>query len=635
MTLRPYQQQAHDAAWAHVKQSYDLCLIEAATGAGKSHIIAALAETIHGHTGKRVLCLAPSAELVVQNREKFLATGARASMFSASAGGKELRHPVVFGSPLTVKNRISRFCQQGKNGYAAVIVDEAHGITPTLKSIIAAMQETNPMLRVIGTTATPYRMGTGYIFDIWPDGRVNGDDFAHKPFFTKLVSRITAPELIDMGYLTPPKIGAPGADGYDTSEMQVNARGQFDKEDVDRAYHGKGRLTSDIVADVVNQARERKGVMFFAATVQHASEVLESLPPELSAIVTGETKKKERDAILRRFKAREIKYLVNVSVLTTGFDAPHVDCIAILRKTESAGLWAQIMGRGLRLDDGKDDCLVLDYTSNIDDHFPDGDLFDPQITARIPGEKGVGIEATCPDCGYQNKFSVNPDAKDFELDAAGYCLDLNGVRIETEYGPMPGHLGRRCNAYHLQRGTHVRCAYRWTSKECPECGEPNDIAARYCHSCKAEIVNPNEKLVADFKKLKRDPTKTQTDEVTSMTTRDGISKAGNKTVRADFVTPYRSFSVWFMPEAEGWKQRQAWEVFAAATDYGKTPPATVTYAKDAGSGFYRVIAFNKEADHEPQDPIFPGVWRPDVSREMPAGKRRANHIFQLSAAKLS
>ena len=118
MTLRPYQQAAHDAAWTHAKTSLDPCLIEAATGAGKSHIIAALAENIHSHTGKRVLCLAPSAELVVQNREKYLASGHKASMFSASAGAKELRHPVVFGSPLTVKNRISRF----KDGYAAVIV---------------------------------------------------------------------------------------------------------------------------------------------------------------------------------------------------------------------------------------------------------------------------------------------------------------------------------------------------------------------------------------------------------------------------------------------------------------------------------------------------------------------------------
>jgi DNA repair protein RadD len=617
MTLRPYQQQAHDAAWDHVKKCVDPCLIEAATGAGKSHIIAALAETIHGHTGKRVLCLAPSAELVVQNREKFLATGAKASMFSASAGGKELRHPVVFGSPLTVKNRISRFCQRGRDGYAAVIVDEAHGITPTLKSIIATMQDANPMLRVIGTTATPYRMGTGYIFDIWPNNRVNGDYSAYNPFFKKLVSRITARKLINMGYLTPPKIGTIGADGYDTSEMQVNARGQFDKDDVDRAYHGQGRLTAEIVADVVNQAHQRKGVMFFAATVQHAGEVMQSLPPELSAIVTGETKKKDRDSILRQFKAREIKYLVNVSVLTTGFDAPHVDCIAILRKTESAGLWSQIMGRGLRLDDGKEDCLVLDYTSNIEDHFPDGDLFDPQIEAKIPDEKGKQVEAECPECGYDNKFSANPDAREFKLDAAGYCLDINGDWIMTEYGPMPGHLGRRCNGHELMRGKYVRCAYRWTSKECKQCAEPNDITARYCHSCKAEMVDPNKKLMAAFKELKGDPTNAQTDKVISMTMRDGISKAGNKTVRADFVTPYRSFSVWFMPESRG-SRRQTWEAFLSATDYGKTPPQTVTYAKDDDSGFYRILGLNEEVDNEPEEPSVPGFWRSEVSGQLSA-----------------
>lgn len=595
MTLRPYQQQAHDAAWAHIKTSVDPCLIEAATGAGKSHLIAELAKTINDATGKRVLCLAPSAELVTQNRAKFLATGNKASMFSASAGAKELRHPVVFGSPLTVKNRISRF----KDGYAAVIVDEAHGLTPTLKEIIATMQVGNPNLRIIGTTATPYRMGTGYIFRMWPDGRVNTDDAAFEPYFTKLVDRITAPELIGMGFLTPPTVGTPGADGYDTGSMQVNSRGQFDKADVDRAYHGKGRLTADIVADVVNQCRDRQGVMFFAATIQHAQEVMESLPPELSAIVTGTTPKAQRESILERFKAKRIKYLVNVAVLTTGFDAPHVDCIAILRKTESAGLWAQIMGRGLRLCDGKSDCLVLDYTTNIDDHFPDGDLFDPRIEAKNKKDRGEGISAECPDCGYENNFSANPDYLDFDVDKNGYCLDLAGNQIMTEHGPMPAHFGRRCFGMHKTgpRGEYERCGYRWTSKPCPECEEPNDIAARYCCKCRAEIVDPNEKLRADFKKLKRTPTEMQTDKVLSMELREGISQKGNKTIRANFVTPYRSFSVWFTPEASGWKARQQWAEFEAATQNG--PPKTVTYKKDADTGFYRLYGLNKDPDVEP------------------------------------
>lgn len=600
MPLRPYQQEAHDAAWHHIRTSVDPCLIEAATGAGKSHIIAALAKTIHDATKKKVLCLAPSAELVTQNREKFLATGNKASMYSASAGGKELRHPVVFGSPLTVKNRISRF----KEGYAAVIVDEAHGLTPTLKAIIDAMRDGNPNLRVIGTTATPYRLGTGYIFRVWPDGASNGDNTAIEPYFPALVSRITAPELIEMGYLTPPVVGNPGAQGYDTGSMQVNSRGQFDKADVDRAYHGKGRLTAEIVSDVVTQCRSRQGVMFFAATIQHAQEVMESLPPELSEIVTGDTPKRERARILASFKRQRIKYLVNVAVLTTGFDAPHVDCIAILRKTESAGLWAQIMGRGLRLCDGKKDCLILDYTTNIDDHFPDGDLFEPKIEAKAKKEKGEPIEVTCPDCGHVNEFSLNPDYADFKRDEHGYCLDVMGLQIMTEHGPLSGHYGRRCQGYHKTgpKGEYVQCGYRWTSKECGECGAHNDIAARYCISCKSEIVDPNEKLQADFKRLKRTPTERQTDAVLSMDLRKGISQKGNKTVRADFVTPYRSFSVWFTPESKGWKQREEWAKFEAATQAGQ--PKTVTYQKDSQTGFYRLLGLNLPADEAPeQNPI--------------------------------
>lgn len=609
MPLRNYQQEAHDAAWRHVKTSTETCLIEAATGAGKSHIIAALAETIHGHTGKRVLCLAPSAELVVQNREKFLATGNRASMFSASAGGKELRYPVVFGSPLTVKNRISRF----QDGYAAVIVDEAHGLTPTLISIIDAMRERSPNLRIIGTTATPYRMGSGYIFRMWPDGRVNDDFTTRDPYFMNLVSRITAPELISMGFLTKPLVGSPGAKKYDTGGMQVNSRGQFDKEDVDRAYHGKGRLTSNIVADVVDQCRNRQGVMFFAATIQHAQEVMESLPAELSAIVTGTTPKRERDSILARFKNRQIKYLVNVAVLTTGFDAPHVDCIAILRKTESAGLWAQIMGRGLRLDEGKADCLVLDYTTNIDDHFPDGDLFDPKIEAGKRRSDKM-IEAFCEKCNYKNDFIINgqfldPDGElTHEVDNNGYILDLNKNRVYSDYGPIPVHLGRRCNGMHKTgpNGTYERCAYRWTSKECPECEEPNDIAARYCCKCKAEIVDPNEKLRVEFKQLKRDPSQVQTDLVLSMDAREGLSGAGNKTVRVDFVTPYRSFSVWFVPESKGWKQRDEWAKFHSATKALSETPRTVTYRKEE-SGFYRVLGLNKDEDREPETSTIPDI----------------------------
>ena len=595
--LRPYQQASHDAAWSHMRQSVSPALLELATGAGKSHIIAEIAKTVHNATGKRVLCLAPSAELVTQNRAKYLASGNKASLFSASAGAKELRHPVVFGSPLTVKNRISRFLSD----YALVVIDEAHGLTPTIKDIIEAMQGGNPNLRVLGLTATPYRLGGGYIFRQWPDGTINDDSTTKDPYFPVLLDQVTAPDLIDMEFLTPPIIGAPDATGYDTGGLVANKSGKFDAAAVDQAYHGHGRLTADIVADVVAKSRDRKGVMFFAATVQHAQEVMASLPPELSAIVTGTTPKGERDSILRRFKARDIKYLVNVSVLTTGFDAPHVDVIAILRKTESVGLLQQIIGRGLRLDEGKENCLVLDYTTNLDDHCPDGDLFAPVIKASHGSGEGGLIPACCPSCSFDNEFTARMDCIEMEKDTAGYCLDLDGRQVVTDHGPMPGHWGRRCFGQHKTgpRGEYERCGYRWTFKPCTECEEPNDIAARYCSSCKAEIIDPNEKLRMEFKRIKRNPSERQTDKIKSITVRDGMSQSGNRTVRADIVTPYRSFSVWFSPESTGWKQQEEYKAFLAVTALGD--PSTVTYQKNKATGFYQVFAWNKAHDLDPSE----------------------------------
>jgi DNA repair protein RadD len=601
MILRAYQQAAVDAAWSFMRGSVSPFCIEAATGAGKSLMIAELARLIHASTGKKVLCLAPSAELVVQNREKYIATGNPASMFSASAGGKELRHPVVFGSPLTVKNKISRFGAE----YGLVICDECHGLTPTLISIIDAMREANPNLRVCGMTATPYRLGSGYIFRMHPDGKINGDDVARDPYFVKCVYKVQARELIDLGFLTPPIIGGVGATGYDTSGLVANAMGKFDAVAVDQAYHGHGRKTSAIVADVVAQSRDRQGVMFFAATVRHANEVLASLPPELSAIVTGETPKPERDKILKAFKARRIKYLVNVSVLTTGFDAPHVDVIALLRKTESVGLLQQIIGRGLRIDDGKTDCLVLDYTTNLADHCPDGDLFAPVVRANKSGESGGGMTCECPECGTENLFSGKLDLLEYAKDAAGYCLDLYGVQVMTEFGPLSGHWGRRCMGLVQTgaRGEFDRCQYRWTSKDCPHCEAANDIAARYCIECKGEIVDPNEKLLMDFKALKKDPTKLQTDEVLGMECKPGVSRAGNPTMRVEFRTPYRQFVVWFQTEAAHIKGQAQWKAFCDATNESDDKPSTITYRKNADTGFFEVIAYNRPADTAPDQEV--------------------------------
>jgi DNA repair protein RadD len=623
MTLRPYQQEAHDAAIDWIKRNRSPCVIEAATGAGKSHIIAALGATVHAISkGKHVLVLQPSAELVDQNAEKYRATGAKCSIFSASAGEKSLRHPVVFGTPLTVKNRISRFGNQ----FAVVIIDECHGITPTVMSIIEAMREANPNLRVVGLSATPYRMMTGYIFSLWPDGKPVRQDETRDPYFGACVYRIRARSLIDQGYLTLPVIGSIGVASYETMNMQLNGRGQFDADDIDRAFHGHGRKTADIISDIIGQSRGRNGVMIFAATVRHAQECLASLPPSLSALVTGETPKVERKRILADFKARKLKYLVNVSVLTTGFDAPHVDVIAILRATESVGLLQQIVGRGLRLFAGKTDCVVLDYAQNIDRHCPDGDIFSPEIKVR-GGEKGEGsMTCTCPECNVENEFTPRPNEEGYAVDINGYFLDLDGNRVETEWGAMPAHFGRRCLGMSSVAGNLVRCGYRWTSKPCPKCEEANDIAARYCTKCKAEIVDPNEKLRIDFKALKKDPTKVQTDEVISWKVIPSVSRTGKETDRVDVVTPYRSFSFWVLRYPTFSKAMREREMLEAL---GGRPPMTITYQKDAETGFYRAIAFNRAKDEAPTG--HPDLGKRRVQRSLPEGNSGTGDLFRPPA----
>ena len=592
MKLRPYQSQAHDAAIDWIKKCTSPCVLELPTGSGKSLIVAEIANTLHKVSGgKHILCLVPSKELLEQNAEKYRDTGNECSLFSASVGETCLKHPVVFGTPVSVKNKIHRFGAK----FCAVVLDEAHRITPTVKSIIESLVHHNPNLRVIGLSATPYRLGDGYIYRMDEHGNAHGENKAKKPYFNARVFTVYARDLIQQGYLTQPTIGAINSGHYDTLDMQLNSMGRFTKADVDKAYHGQGRLTSAIVGDIVSQAVDRQGIMIFAATVQHAHEVLESLPPGLSCIVTGATPKQEREQILQKFKARQLKYLVNVSVLTTGFDAPHVDLIAILRATESVSLLQQIIGRGLRIDDNKDDCLILDYAENIDRHCPDGDIFNPEIEASTDYVAGEAIKAQCPECKAHNKFAPVINEAKHEVDVNGYFIDLEGIRLETEFGEMSAHHGRRCygEVFNKTISKLVRCSYRWTFKPCVHCEAENDIAARYCCECKGELIDPNSKLVSDFQMKKKDPTQIQTDKVVAMRATPTLSKAGNECLRVDFITEYRSFPVWFTM-----KMQSSYDAFMKFTDNGFTTPSTITYRKKGD--FFRIYDYNRTADEVPQ-----------------------------------
>jgi len=608
--LRPYQQAAVDATTSFISKCHDSCLLELATGAGKSLIVAEVAKWVKEKSNKKVLCLAPSKELVMQNREKYLAYGEPASIFSASAGKKELQHCVVFGSPLSVLNSIESFGAQ----FSAVVIDEAHEITPTIKKIIDHIKTHNPMLRVIGLTATPYRMKTGYIYRLDQNGDAVPEEQTCDPYFAKLLYQVKTQELIDQDFLTQPI--ADHCDGYNTENLELKSNGKFSQATIEQAFEGHGRKTADIVAQVVAISSEKKGVMFFAATIQHAKEIIASLPSDNSELVTGTTKKAEREAIISNFKKQSFKYLVNVSVLTTGFDAPHVDVVAVLRATESAALFQQIIGRGLRLSPGKKECLILDFAENIERHELEDDLFNPKISATFSSGEKVNLDAKCETCSTVNTFSARPNPDNFGVDEYGYFLDLLGNRIKTEAEEpqeMPAHFGRRCTAETIVNGVYERCSGRWSFKACANCDHENDIAARYCSKCKSELVDPNEKLKIEFKRMKRNPHEQSSDKVISWFAQEWHSKAGNKTLRVDYTTEYRIFSVWYSPESKSIFGQHQWndlclavfgriapsiELFVLALNKGAGEmPMTVTSKKQGD--FFRVSRHNQEEDVQP------------------------------------
>lgn len=485
MALRPYQDEAVDAAIEWHDTSLEPCLISAATGAGKSHIIAALAQA-----WGRVLVLAPTKELVAQNYAKYALVSDDATVFCAGLKKKNAKGPVVFGTPQSVRRSLEKMPV-----FDAVIVDEAHRGISEYGMIIDTLRLRNDKLAVCGLTATGYILTgdgrSGYIYRLRPDGTVLTDDETINPYYAKCVYEVTARQLIDAGWLTPPVLSPTGIE-YDTSNLQLSA-GRYTAASLDETFCGRKNLTRRIVSDVVRRSGNRIGVMIFAATVAHAREIIALLPAGQARIVLGDTPGAERDHSILAYRLGMIRYIVNVSVLTTGFDVPHTDHIAIIRPTESPSLWQQIAGRGTRLFSGKENFLISDYAGNIERFFGDDrDLFDPVIRARKETE-AERIPVPCPSCEHINHFAKVPNPNGLLINSEGNFTDLAGHAVFIEGRTVPAHHGRRCQNHYDLAGALVQCPHRWLGKKC-KCGHENDIAARVCESCARQLVDYNQHL---------------------------------------------------------------------------------------------------------------------------------------------
>ncbi|EGQ8514140.1 DEAD/DEAH box helicase [Vibrio parahaemolyticus] len=460
-TLRPYQADSVKAVIHYFRKHSTPAVIVLPTGAGKSLVIAELARLAKG----RVLVLAHVKELVEQNHAKYEGYGLKGAIFSAGLGRKETDQQVVFASVQSVVRNLDSF----KNQFSLLVIDECHRVpddkNSSYQKVITHLRELNPGIKVLGLTATPYRLGMGWIYQYHTRGQVRTEE---SRFFRDCIFELPIRYLLDENFLTPARMMDAPVLSYDFSQLKPANTGRYKEAEMDMVIDKAKRATPQIVEQIIQYARERKGVMIFAATVRHAQEIHGLLPEGETAIVIGDTPTPERDAIIQAFKNREIKYLVNVSVLTTGFDAPHVDLIAILRPTESVSLYQQIVGRGLRLSEGKNECLVLDYAGNS------YDLYQPEVGDPKPDSTSEIITIPCPACGFNNNFWGK--------------LDSNGFLLE--------HFGRRCQGYFEDEDTDERehCGYRFRAKYCSECGADNDIAARICHECDATLVDPDKKL---------------------------------------------------------------------------------------------------------------------------------------------
>ena len=413
LELRYYQKAAVNAVYDFLQRKPDLnpCVV-LPTGAGKSLVIAKIVSDATALWDGRVLILAHVKELLEQNAAKIqaLCPNLPIGLYSAGLNRRDTSNKVIVAGIQSVYNKAADL-----GSFDLILVDEAHLIPPDgdgmYQTFLNDARAINDNVRLIGLTATPYRLRGGLICK--PENLLN-----------EICYEVGVKELIYHGFLSK-LVSKNGQTKADLTNIHIKA-GEFVAEEVAERMDNAS-LVQNAVWEILKLTRDRKKVLIFASSVAHAQHIKEAIETSSHVecgIVVGNTARAERDQTLDRFKdipvqadlfgnlMPNLKYLVNVGVLTTGFDAPAIDTIVLLRPTASAGLYYQMVGRGFRLSEGKEDCMILDYGQNIMRHGP-VDMI--QVDEKKGGKNGTppmrecpqchsvfpAGRITCPDCGFE------------------------------------------------------------------------------------------------------------------------------------------------------------------------------------------------------------------------------------------
>lgn len=436
---RWYQQEACDAFWQFVETNHDASrnpVLVLPTGTGKSVIIAYIIQhAVKTWDNIRVLMLTHVGELVKQNADKLSSIWPEADIgiCSATLVHKDTENSIIFGNVQSVAPLLKR----DANAFGMrnlIVIDECHMLSEDENSqyrqVIAALKKLRPQMRVLGLSATPYRMKGGYLTE------------QKNAVFTDIVYDLNSQfeRLIKEGYLAPVTT-LKTKPHVDLTGVGTRA-GDYKLDELQKACGDDAMLKNSLV-EVVKRSSGRRAWIVFIAGIENCNKCAQLLREmSVSAYAVNSSFSAEENATkIEAFRKGEIRCLISADQLTTGFDVPQVDLIAMLRPTKSPGLYVQMIGRGLRPAEGKKDCLVLDFARNIERLGP---INNPFIRARTekkasskqqapvrscPGcQAYIPVQATvCPHCGQKIERNL-----ELELKA--------GVLIERTFGhqPKPG-----------------------------------------------------------------------------------------------------------------------------------------------------------------------------------------------------